>query len=122
MCVALRCAQQHVNIKIAGTALARSCAALCTYQAHCLVIASIVNSKERYRGVQEAVPGEAAKKDGAEKLVKPAETEDEKEPRSLLERVKQQLCVWLVAGPTRQVNAHPSTACMCARISPSWCP
>ncbi|CAL8466200.1 g5736 [Coccomyxa elongata] len=51
----------------------------------------------------EAVSGEAGKKGGAEKTVKAAaEEEDEKKPLPLTQRVKRQLCVWLVAGPTRQ--------------------
>lgn len=54
--------------------------------------------------MQEAVAGEAGKKGGAEKRVKAAVDEkDEKKSLPLTERVKRQLCVWLVAGPTRQV-------------------
>lgn len=70
--------------------------------------------------MQEAIPKEAETGDGvaAEDFVK-HEAEDKEESRSLLQRLKRQLCVWLVAGPRRQVIAHHAIS---AFMSLSLCP
>ncbi|BDA51092.1 probable phospholipase A1-Igamma1, chloroplastic at C-terminar half [Coccomyxa sp. Obi] len=51
---------------------------------------------------KETISGEAGKGGDVEKLEKPVETEDDKEPPSLLQRVKRKLCIRLAVGPTWQ--------------------